>query len=62
MSPRVVVLGSLNMDLVVRVPRLPLPGETITGHSFVQVPGGKGANQATALGRLGAFVQMVGRV
>ncbi|MDQ3930329.1 MAG: ribokinase [Chloroflexota bacterium] len=62
MSPRVVVLGSLNMDLVVRVSRLPLPGETITGHSFAQVPGGKGANQATALGRLGAFVQMVGRV
>lgn len=62
MSPRIVVLGSLNMDLVVRVPHLPQPGETIAGHSFAQVPGGKGANQAVAMSRLGARVRMVGRV
>ncbi|MEA2573066.1 MAG: ribokinase [Chloroflexia bacterium] len=62
MSPQIVVLGSLNMDLVIRVPHLPAPGETIRGHSFAQVPGGKGANQAAALGKLGARVQMVGRV
>jgi ribokinase len=59
---RIVVLGSLNMDLVVRVPRLPLPGETLSGHSFFQAPGGKGANQAVAAARLGGEVEMVGRV
>ncbi|MBE9063050.1 PfkB family carbohydrate kinase, partial [cf. Phormidesmis sp. LEGE 11477] len=44
----ILVLGSLNMDLVARVERLPQPGETLTGSSFVTVPGGKGANQAVA--------------
>ncbi len=58
----VLVLGSLNMDLVARVDRLPLPGETLLGSSFVTVPGGKGANQAVAAARLGAEVAMVGRV
>lgn len=62
MVARIVVLGSLNMDLVVRVQHLPAPGETLTGHSFFQAPGGKGANQAVAAARLGAAVQMVGRV
>jgi len=58
----IVVVGSLNMDLVVRTPRLPLPGETILGHDFRTIPGGKGANQAVVAARLGARVSMVGRV
>ncbi|BDG05433.1 ribokinase [Anaeromyxobacter oryzae] len=58
----VVVVGSLNMDLVVRAPRLPAPGETILGGAFATVPGGKGGNQAVAAARLGARTAMVGRV
>ncbi|NJN85318.1 MAG: ribokinase [Leptolyngbyaceae cyanobacterium SL_7_1] len=57
-----VVFGSINMDLVARVPRLPLPGETLTGTEFVTLPGGKGANQAVAIARLAVPVQLVGRV
>ena len=56
------MLGSVNMDLVVTAPRLPLPGETIVGDEFHTSPGGKGANQAVAAARLGAEVRMVGRV
>lgn len=62
MQAQVVVIGSLNMDLVVRVPRLPRPGETLVGASFATVPGGKGANQAVAAARLGATVAMLGCV
>ena len=62
MTARIAVVGSLNMDLVVRSPRIPLPGETIIGSAYQQVPGGKGANQAVAAARLGARVSMVGRV
>src|SRR5919204_2406503 len=58
----VVVLGSLNMDLVVRVARLPRPGDTVLGERLLTIPGGKGANQAAAAARLGAAVRMVGRV
>ena len=62
MTATVTVVGSLNMDLVARAPRIPLPGETIIGGGFRTVPGGKGANQAVAAARLGAQVSMVGRV
>jgi ribokinase len=64
-STSVVVVGSLNMDFVVRMPRLPAPGETVLGQDFRMIPGGKGANQACAAGKLGSprvRVQMVGRV
>ncbi|CAG9239312.1 ribokinase [Paraburkholderia caribensis] len=58
----VTVVGSLNMDLVARAPRLPQPGETLAGHTFAQVAGGKGGNQAVAAARLGAQVAMIGCV
>ena len=56
------MLGSLNMDLVVTVPHLPRPGETVLGERLGRYPGGKGANQAVAAARLGGQVAMVGRV
>ncbi|AFY32680.1 ribokinase [Calothrix sp. PCC 7507] len=58
----IIVFGSINIDLVATVPRLPVAGETLLGHNFVQVPGGKGANQAVAVARLGIPTHMVGRV
>ncbi len=60
--PRLCVLGSLNMDLVVRCPHLPKHGETVLGSSYKTYPGGKGANQAVAAARLGALVSIIGRV
>ena len=62
MTASIAVVGSLNMDLVIRSPNIPRPGETIIGGEFHTVPGGKGANQAVAAARLGARVSMVGRV
>ncbi len=65
MTPALVVVGSLNMDFVVSVDRLPVSGETVLGHDFQMIPGGKGANQACAAGRLGSgsvAVRMIGRV
>jgi ribokinase len=58
----IVVVGSLNMDLVIQAPRHPMPGETLTGGPFITVPGGKGANQAVAAARLGGTVTMIGKV
>lgn len=58
----VVVVGSLNLDLVARTPRLPGPGETVRGSDFAEVPGGKGLNQAVAAARAGARVAMIGAV
>jgi ribokinase len=61
-KPHVVVVGSLNMDLVVHMPAIPRPGETLLGGRFATFPGGKGANQAVAAARLGARVTLIGRV
>jgi len=58
----ILVIGSLNADLVVRAPHFPRPGETISGDDLRIIPGGKGANQAVAAARLGASVAMLGRV
>jgi ribokinase len=60
--PSLTIVGSVNMDLVVRVAHLPAPGETILGRDYHTIPGGKGANQAVAAARLGGVVHMVGRV
>ena len=62
MAGHIVVVGSLNMDLVVKTPRHPKVGETILGSEFRTYPGGKGANQAVAAAKLGCPVKMVGRV
>ena len=59
---KVVVVGSLNMDLVMRTARLPQMGETWLGGAFSTAEGGKGANQAVACARMGASVALVGRV
>jgi len=61
-APRITVVGSINLDLVVRCHALPRPGETISGATLERFPGGKGANQAVACARLGAKVRMVGAV
>jgi ribokinase len=60
--PDILVVGSLNTDLVVGTPRFPQPGETISGEDLQVIPGGKGANQAVAAARQGARVAMLGRV
>ena len=60
MAPSVCVLGSINMDVVVRVDRFPGRGETVTGRACDLVPGGKGANQAVAVAKMGVPVDLVG--
>jgi ribokinase len=60
--PNILVVGSLNADLVVRAHRFPQPGETISGEDLLVIPGGKGANQAVAAARHGTVVSMLGRV
>jgi ribokinase len=62
LRPDVTVVGSINLDLVAAVERLPRRGETLTGATLERIPGGKGSNQAVAAARLGAGVRMVGRV
>lgn len=61
-KPKILVIGSLNMDLVVQAERSPERGETILGEEIHFIPGGKGANQALALARLGAETAMIGAV
>jgi ribokinase len=61
-APPLTVVGSINLDLVAQVERLPRAGETLTGATLDRIPGGKGANQAVAAARLGAGVRMVGCV
>ncbi len=60
--PKITVVGSSNMDLVVKSQRIPVVGETILGGDFIMVPGGKGANQAVAAAKLGAEVFFVARL
>jgi len=62
LRPRVLVIGSINMDLIVRCKEIPRRGETVRGEAFRTAAGGKGANQAVACARLGAETTMVGRV
>jgi len=57
---RITVIGSLNMDLVISSPKIPILGETVLGKDFITIPGGKGANQAVAAARLGGKVCMAG--
>ncbi len=61
-NPTIVVVGSVNLDLTAKVPRLPEPGETVSGAELGRFPGGKGANQALAARRLGADVMLHARV
>src|SRR5436190_21190993 len=61
-APRITVVGSANIDLVARCPRLPRPGETVRDATLDRFPGGKGANQAVACARLGAVTRFVGRI
>jgi ribokinase len=61
-ATRIAVAGSANLDLVVTAPNLPRPGETVLGHGFTQVPGGKGANQAIAAARAGGATTFLGAI
>lgn len=62
MKKRILIIGSLNMDMVIEMKRMPLEGETILGDTLTYVPGGKGANQSYASGKLGGIVMMLGCV
>ena len=61
-KPRILVIGSINMDVVLRTEKFPAPGETVVGTDLSLIPGGKGANQAVALSRLGASASLLGCV
>lgn len=62
MPKKIVVVGSISLDLVAVTARMPMPGETVAGSSFGTFLGGKGANQAVAAERLGSSVSMIGKV
>ena len=62
MYSRIIVVGSMNMDMVVRTSHIPKPGETVLGDKFFMNPGGKGANQAVTVSRLGGEVSFIGRI
>lgn len=62
MSSKIIVVGSMNMDMVVKTSHIPQPGETVLGGSFFMNPGGKGANQAVAVARLGGDVTFIGKI
>ena len=62
MSEKILIIGSLNMDMVMNMDRMPVTGETVLGDDFTCVPGGKGANQACAAGKLGGKTAMLGCV
>lgn len=62
MSKQIIVVGSLNMDMVVKTSHIPQPGETVLGGSFFMNPGGKGANQAVSVARLGGNVAFIGKI
>ncbi|MBR1539911.1 MAG: ribokinase [Clostridia bacterium] len=59
---KILVIGSLNMDFVINTDKMPAPGETVLGNNFMMSPGGKGANQAYAIGKIGGDVSMIGAV
>ena len=61
-KPRVIVFGGINMDLVTLTKKFPETGETVVGTKFLRYAGGKGANQAVAAARMGAAVQLIGKV
>lgn len=61
-SPRILVVGSLNMDLIAETDRFPVPGQTLMGNRFSMAPGGKGANQAVQMARLGCDVTLLGKL
>ena len=62
MAKKITVIGSINMDLVIKTSRMPKPGESFFAQNFGMIPGGKGANQAVAVAKLGEEVKMVGKV
>ena len=62
MGGEILIIGSLNMDTVIRMKKMPQKGETVMGKSLSYIPGGKGANQACSSGRLGGRVTMLGCV
>ncbi len=62
MKPKILVIGSSNTDMIVKVPQMPQPGQTVLGGEFVTAPGGKGANQAVGAARAGGEVTLIARV